>query len=95
MVTLGSYRLGIVSPSSDIDLLCIGHLKHNQFLHDASNFFQQSNSEFKDVVLERVVSIAIAPLLKFKVFGFEVVIKEVSGCYVPIYFTISFVLILD
>jgi poly(A) polymerase Pap1 len=49
-MTLGSYRLGIVSPSTDIDILCLSVMSQQEFFMTIQEFTPNA----KDVKVLRV-----------------------------------------
>merc|ERR1719454_1785181 len=64
IVTLGSYRLGVVHPGSDIDTLCIGppHVSREDFFTS----FVERLSEHKDVSECVPIPDAYTPIIKMK-----------------------------
>lgn len=67
ITTLGSYRLGVVHPGSDIDTLCIGppHVSREQFFSSFADILQKHEHISECVPIPD----AYTPIIKFKMRG--------------------------
>jgi poly(A) polymerase Pap1 len=86
-MTLGSYRLGIVSPSTDIDILCLSVMSQQEFFMTIQEFTPNAKdikvlrvsphtnfeiaAEITDLFLQRIED-AVVPILKLDVIGIKV-----------------------
>merc|ERR1719487_3055950 len=70
VVTLGSYRLGVVHPGSDIDTLCIGppHVTREAFFKD----FVEKLKQHQDVTECVPIPDAYTPIVKLKMRGVSI-----------------------
>ncbi|RUS18557.1 Poly(A) polymerase central domain-containing protein [Endogone sp. FLAS-F59071] len=67
LITLGSYALGVHSPSSDIDCLCISSITQERFLSVIQNVFSAIENRETSICIRRIVADALIPVVKLRV----------------------------
>jgi poly(A) polymerase Pap1/uncharacterized protein (UPF0248 family)/2'-5' RNA ligase/endonuclease/exonuclease/phosphatase family metal-dependent hydrolase len=69
LLTMGSYHLGVHSPGSDMDLLCVSNLDSESFFKFASRAL---NAVDQGCRVLQLLTDALIPVLKLKVNGFSI-----------------------
>lgn len=81
LVTVGSYALGVHSPSSDIDCLCISSITQERFFSVIQTVFSTTNNKEISIFIRRIVADALVPVIKLRVL--DSVDIDLQYCYAP------------